>query len=58
MSTFGDFAKKVNKGQCDFKISIHHFKNKSKIEIGSSKLEVNVRVARVLGFLNSKNKVS
>ena len=47
----------MNEGQSDFKISMDHFKNKSKIEIGTNKLEVNVRMARVLGLLNLENKV-
>lgn len=34
-----------------------YFKNKSKIEIGINKLEVNVRMVRVLGLLNLENKV-
>ena len=40
-----------------FKINVDYLKNKSEIEIGKDKLEVNERMAKVLGLLNLEKKV-
>ena len=58
IATFGEFVEKVNEVQSKFTIKINYLEHKSEIDIGKNKLEVDKRMARVLGLLNTEQKVS
>ena len=57
IATFDEFVEKVNEVQSKFTIEINFLEKKSKIKIGNNQLEVNKRMARVLGLLNTEEKV-
>ena len=58
IATFGEFVEKVNEVQSKFTIKINYLEHKSEIDIGKNQLEVNKRMAKVLGLLNTEQKVS
>ena len=54
IATFGEFVKRVNEVQSKFTIKINYLEHKSEIDIGKNQLEVNKRMAKVLGLLNTE----
>ena len=57
IAIFDEFVKRVNEVQSKFTIKINYLEHKSEIDIGRNQLEVNKRMANVLGLLNTEQKV-